>query len=191
MNIVELLAPYFERYITINGTVRGKSYNYVKRGFKNLPVVDITFHSPKCDRDSWLYVAVAKDSKLAALRPEEKLYAGSQTSDRMFRGDGLQGKNFHHAEMRSGNGERNLIRYLNAVGKVEIHRISARGLAETVAHVQKLRVFAPLLLQPNKHPGYWFEQAILFHEPREWAWNTNGTENKAGLVIGGLSILEP
>lgn len=186
MNIVELLTPHFERYITINGVVPGKAYNYAARDYRNLPVVDVSMHRPKCGPDSWLYVAVRATGNLAALLPEDKLYVGSQTPDRMFRGDGMQGRNFHHAEMRNGNGDRNLISYLKSGGKVDIHRISARGIERSVTGIEKLQVFAPLLRQPDEHIGYWFEQAILLHEVKDWAWNKQGAKKPAKQVIEGL-----
>ena len=181
------LAPWFERYITINRLVPGKTYNYAKRGFKNLPVMDITMHRPKCTPDSWLYVTTPVPASLSKLSPADKLYVGSQTADRMFRGDGLKGSNFHHAQMRAGNGERNLEAFVRAGGKVDIHRASSAALREAVKKVDRLRCFSILLQQPTKHAGYWFEQAILALEPGQWAWNTQGAEDKAKNIVASLA----
>lgn len=55
-------------------------------------------HGKKCSGGSWLYIAIDDNADLSTLNNEQKLYVGSQSQDRMFRGDGLKGKNFHHAE---------------------------------------------------------------------------------------------
>jgi hypothetical protein len=70
----------------------------------DLPVIESTFHAPKCRPDSWLDVAAPARSSLAAPSPSDKLYVGSQTAGRMFRGGGVGGNNFHHVQMRAGKG---------------------------------------------------------------------------------------
>lgn len=187
--IINLLAPYFERYITINRVIPGQYYNYVARGFQNLPVVDISMHLPKCSADSWLYVAVRAGADLRYLEPKDKLYIGSQTADRMFRGDGLGGGNFHHAEMRKGNGDRNLIRFLQEGERVDLHRLSAARISDAIENSGELSRYRPLLTQPKqpkKHIGYWFEQLVLHHEIRDWKWNTASAARDAKNVFATL-----
>jgi hypothetical protein len=179
MDIVHLLAPFFERYITINGVVPGRTYNYAKRGFKNLPVMDLTMHRTKCKPGSWLYVALKAGVPLSGLGQGDKLYVGSQTADRMFRGDGLAGRNFHHAQMRSGNGDSNLETFVRNGGRADIYRASSASLNEAVDRDEHLKRLAVFVRQPSKHIGYWFEQAILTFEQDQWAWNTRQAESKA------------
>ncbi len=104
MDIISTLAPLFERYITLESVHPSATYNYKARGMFGLPVFESTMHRPKCSGGSWTYVAVPGGAKLEALAAHERLYVGSQTGDRMFRGDAMGGRNFHHAQMRSGNG---------------------------------------------------------------------------------------
>ena len=172
MNVVSLLAPYFEKYLTLERVHPTKTYDYRARGFIGWPVIDVTLHKPKCARDSWLYIAVRCGSNLASLAPEDKLYVGSQTMDRMFRGDGLNGSNFHHAQMRAGNGHDNPVTYLRSAQKVDIHRMPAATIRRTVAEVPELATLQLLLQQPKQHVGYWFEQFILHTERGQWRWNT-------------------
>lgn len=144
-------------------------------------------HTPKCTPDSWLYVAVPASAELASLAPREKLYVGSQTKvDRMFRGDGMAARNFHHAQMRAGNGEDKPVNFLRSGEKVCIYRISAVSIAEAVEQEPYLSRFKPLLHQTKKHVGYWFEQFILYSEGKEWRWNTAGAEGSALTVLRAL-----
>src|SRR4051812_21743440 len=183
LNVLRFLSSSFEHYITLDRVHPTRAYNYAKRNLYNLPVIDAIRHAPKCKMgDSWLYVAIPVDSRLDTLRQDEKLYVGAQTQDRMFRGDGLSGDNYHHNEMRKGNGEEdNPVAYLRTGRKIEIHRISASAIAEAVRKTSDLTFLEPLLHQPRTartHTGYWFEQYILYAEPQDWRWNT-AAANKA------------
>lgn len=70
----------------------------------DLPVIESTFQAEKGRPDSWLYVAAPTGSSLAAPSPSDRRDVGSQTADRMFRGDGMGSNNFHQAQMRAGKG---------------------------------------------------------------------------------------
>ncbi|MGB4061116.1 MAG: hypothetical protein WBK26_12975 [Burkholderiaceae bacterium] len=154
------------------------TYNYKARELFRLPVFEHVMHKPKCKTDSWLYVAVPADAALSALGPYDRLYVGSQTADRMFRGDGLGGNNFHHAQMRAGNGSDNPIQFLQSGRQITIHRISAKQIAHAVEGRTELAAYRPLLRHPGKHVGYWFEQAILHSEPQAWRWNTASADKQ-------------
>src|SRR5687768_18317782 len=114
VSIVSLLAPYFERYITLERIHPTGTYNYKARDVSGAQVIETTMHSRKCRPGSWLYIAVPVTANLVSLAPREKLYVGSQTRDRMFRGDGMAARNFHHAQMRGGNGEDNLENFMRS-----------------------------------------------------------------------------
>ena len=62
-------APAFERYLTLERVRAQATYNDKARGFFDLPVIESTFHAPKCRPDSWLYVAAPTGSSLVALSP--------------------------------------------------------------------------------------------------------------------------
>ena len=181
MDILQYLAPSFEHYLTLEGVHPTRTYNYAARGYTGLPVIEVTQHRPKCKiGESWLYVAAPATARLGTLGSGEKLYVGAQTQDRMFRGDGMGGSNYHHAEMRAGNGNDNPISFLKAAQKIHIHRISAHAIGTAVSKTPALASLAKLLLQPRttrKHVGYWFEQYILFHEHSQWRWNTAVADN--------------
>lgn len=177
MPIITNLAPYFERYLTLERVHPMATYNYKARELFGLPVFVHTMHKPKCKTDSWLYVAVPADADLSTLGPDDRLYVGSQTADRMFRGDGLKGNNFHHAQMRAGNGSDNPVQFLQSGRKISIHRISAKQIAHAVEGRPGLEAYRPLLWHPGKHVGYWFEQALL-SEPRAWRWNTASADKQ-------------
>lgn len=104
----------------------------------------------------------------------------------MFRGDGLGGRNFHHAQMRAGNGEDNPVTFLLSGKKVDIYRASGSRLANAIADIPALSRLKPLLEQRKKHVGYWFEQYILHAERHEWRWNTASADGAAGAVIRAL-----
>lgn len=186
MSLINHLAPRFERYLTLERVHPQATYNYKARNFFDLPVIESTFHAPKCRPDSWLYVAAPTGIFLADLSSSDKLYVGSQTADRMFRGDGKGGKNFHHAQMRAGNGNDTLVEYLRAGHRVDIHRIAAAALRQAVAETAPLRCLTPLLGQPTQHVGYWFEQLVLHQEGRAWRWNTAPVEGPALAVLRSL-----
>jgi hypothetical protein len=181
MSVVSLLAPRFERYLTLEGVHPTATYDYKARGFIGSSVIETTMHLPKCGAgESWLYVAVPTSANLATLSSTEKLYVGSEKGDRMFRGDGMRGLNFHHAEMRSGNGQDNPVSFLRSGRKVHIYRITAAAIAEMVEQTSSLRRYKPLLYQPprkGKHVGCYFEQLILYTEAKEWRWNSAGAKD--------------
>lgn len=170
------LSPVAERYLTLLRVHPTKRYSYEKRGLRDLPVIEIDQHAPKCKQgESWLYFAVPASADLRALRPDERLYVGAQTQDRMFRGDGLNGSNYHHAEMRAGNGTDTPVDFLSVGHQIAIYRVSADRIADQVRRTPVLEPLTALLVQPRtprKHLGWWFEQYILFAERGLWRWNT-------------------
>jgi hypothetical protein len=179
MNTIALLAPYFERYITLERAHPYATYNYKARNMFGLPVIEATLHRPKCTPGSWLYVAAPLGASLESLQAGERLYVGSQTGDRMFRGDGLGGKNFHHAQMRSGNGDDNPINFLRSGQKIDVHRISAEQIGRAITVMTELASLHSLLKQPSKHVGYWIEQLTLLTQRGLWRWNTAPAEGPA------------
>lgn len=183
MTLMTLLSSKFERYITLERVHSTATYNYKARGIFGLPVFEHTLHQPKCKTDSWLYVAIPADSDLCSLGPDDRLYVGSQTADRMFRGDGLNGNNFHHAQMRAGNGSDNPLTFLQSGRKITIYRMSAHQIEHAVITKSELEPYHPLLQQPTKHVGYWFEQAILRSEPDVWRWNTASADRQVGVIL--------
>ncbi len=187
MNFFKFSAPAFEKYITIHGVNNGQTYNYAKRNIFNIPVVRCTRHRPKCAvGESWVYVAISHGAELRNLGPLERLYVGAQTQDRMFRGDGLNGDNFHHAEMRNGKNNSNLIQYLQTGKEVDIYRAPSKALARLVSAHSELNYLNPLLTLPistKKHLGYWFEQAVLHYEYPQWCWNSAGAEKTLSKVL--------
>jgi len=187
MNTIKKLSRYFQKYITITG-LTGETYTYKARSDKNYPVVDYVLHKEKCKLGSWLYIAVDGNSDLNNLDNAQKLYVGSQTQDRMFRGDGLKGKNFHHLEMRKGFGQNNLEEYLQKGRTVEIYIISKGVLERGAAEAPELEHIAPILADDSlrkyaNHPAYWYEQIILSEEKRSWSWNEKGADSKAQEII--------
>lgn len=172
-NLISQLAPHFERYITLNRVHPSKVYHYKARDMFDLPVFEITPHKPKCGVGSWLYTAVVGGSMLESLQAGEKLYVGSQTADRMFRGDGLGGTNFHHAQMRSGNGVDTPQTLMNSGKSIDIYRISGEAIKAALGagvDAPDLRQF--LSQQTKRHVGYWVEQYVLHTERGQWRWNT-------------------
>jgi len=176
MNIFELAAPHFEKYITIHELVGAETYNYAKRSIFNQPIVLTTRHRPKCAiGESWMYVAIPKGTCLSSLASTDRLYVGAQTQDRMFRGDDLEGNNFHHTEMRKGKEACNLIQFLQTGKEVEIWRVPSQDLARLVTKGSDLSYLAPVLdmtISKRNHLGYWFEQAVLHYEYPNWRWNS-------------------
>jgi hypothetical protein len=170
------LAGAFERYLTLHRVNPARTYSYAARGFSNLPVIDVTQHGPKCKSgESWMYVAAPEGASLYALGPTDRLYVGAQTQDRMFRGDGGGGANYHHAEMRAGNGKDTPVAFLQTGRGIEIHRASADAIRNRVEKTAELDPLVLLLRQPTttkRHLGWWFEQYVLYREPGQWRWNT-------------------
>lgn len=180
LNLLASLTPYFERYLTLERVHPTATYNYKARGFFDWPVIDVTMHRPKCTPGSWLYVAVPAGANLSALRLTERLYVGSQTGDRMFRGDGLGGRNFHHAQMRSGNGEDTPVNYLRSGGRVDLHRLAEPFMRRALAEASGLsKLAAPVNSLTKKHLGYWLEHLILATERKQWRWNTAAADREA------------
>ena len=195
MNTVNLLANHFTPYITITGLVENKAYPYKRFPGEIFPMVSHVMHLEKCKGkgNSWLYIAVDEGANLSTLNDKQKLYVGSQTIDRMFRGDGFKGKNFHHTEMRKGNGVRNLISYLRCGNKVKIYVLQGSKLFSLTEQLEDFKKLAPLINRPSFnskviHPGFWFEQLILRESSNQWAWNTNGADKKAIKIIDELNI---
>ena len=194
MSTIRKLSRYFQRYITITGFT-GETYTYVarsrdKKNPEKYPVLDCQLHREKCKPGSWLYIAVEGNSDLINLDNAQKLYVGSQKKDRMFRGDGLNGVNFHHREMRKGNGQNNLEEYLQKGGTVDIYIISKDVLERAARESPELKYIAQILaddkLKEDKSvdfPGYWYEQTILYEEKSSWSWNTKGATSNAQEVI--------
>jgi hypothetical protein len=192
MSTIRKLSRYFQRYITITGFT-GETYTYVarsrdKKNPEKYPILDCQLHREKCKPGSWLYIAVEGNSDLNNLDNAQKLYVGSQTQDRMFRGDGLKGKNFHHQEMRKGSGQNNLEEYLQKGRTVEIYIISKGVLERGAAEAPELKHIAQILADDSlkkyaNHPAYWYEQIILSEEKRSWSWNEKGADSKAQEVI--------
>ncbi len=170
------LAHRFEHYLTLERIHPSKTYSYRARGFFLLPVVEYTQHAPKCKNgESWMYVAIPERTSLYQLGSEERLYVGAQTQDRMFRGDGCKGSNYHHSEMRSGKGADNPIAFLNTGRSIEIHRIGEDSIRDQIASTEALAPLSVLLDQPitaRRHVGWWLEQYLLLTEPGQWRWNT-------------------
>lgn len=187
MNIPPYLSSYFELYLTLERVHPTRTYNYKKKGFTSMPVIEVSQHGQKCKQgESWMYIATPLGANINQLAQDERLYVGAQTQDRMFRGDGLDGENYHHAQMRAGNGDDNPISFLASGRRINIHRISSAALATSVSKNQELHFLKPLLMQPKtprKHVGYWFEQYVLFSEPRLWRWNTAAAEKSLSAII--------
>ena len=125
-------------------------------------------------------------ARLEALAQHERLYVGSQTTDRMFRGDGMRGSNFHHAQMRAGNGADTPEAMLRSGQRIEIYRLDASSLKQEVADRPGLDAMRGLLANQTKHPGYWLEQFILHQEQGNWRWNTSGAASGIGRLLRQL-----
>lgn len=180
-NLVPLAAHFAERYITILRVHPTKTYNYAVRGYYNFPIFEIEQHRKKCQQgESWLYFAIPDDADPYALKEGERLYIGAQTQDRMFRGDGMGGANYHHAEMRAGSGSDTPLAFLKRGNRIIIYRARAELIA---AHIRADPAFAQLRIlelqprTPKKHLGWWLEQYILYSEGSQWRWNTAVASN--------------
>ncbi len=186
-SLLPFLAPCFEHYITLERVNPSRTYDYKSRNMFNLPVFESTVHRPKCSiGESWTYLAIPRGARIELLGSNERLYVGAQTQDRMFRGDGLRGENFHHAQMRSGNKSDTPEALLKAGEKIEIHRVRARDFIDVVMNSAELIKLKPLLSQPVKsktHIGYWCEQYILHSEAGQWRWNTQPAEEDIARIL--------
>ena len=188
MDIINTLSPLFQHYITLERVNPAATYNYVARNMHDWPVFDSTMHCPKCSGGSWMYVAVKGGATLSQLNDGERLYVGSQTLDRMFRGDGMGGKNFHHAQMRAGNGLDTPESYLRAGNHIDIYRLDAKNLMLRLDQMPTVAVLKPLLEQPTHHAGYWLEQFILVNQSGCWRWNTMRAAVEARKLIRQLGL---
>jgi hypothetical protein len=193
VDLLPFIAPLFEHYVTLHRVHPRRTYCYEKRGVSGFPVIECTRHRPKCkEGDSWLYVATSTGADLRRLQKDEKLYVGSQTQDRMFRGDGLDGANFHHAEMRKGNKfdtSDTPVAFLQSGRAIEIYRIPSAAIAAVVSKTPELTFLAPLPRQSRtsrKHLGYWFEQYMLVVEPPPlWRWNSSTANRALAHILAG------
>lgn len=63
-------------------------------------------------------------------------------------------------------------------------------LAEQLEDFKKLRplINRPSFMSKENHPGYWFEPIILRESRHQWAWNTDGVDDKARKIMNELSI---
>lgn len=182
-------AKVAERYLTLLRAHPTKKYNYAVRGYFDFPVFEIEQHSPKCKQgESWLYFAVPEKADPFALRAGERLYVGAQTQDRMFRGDQMGGSNYHHAEMRAGNGSDTPLAYLQAGNRIVIYRAQAERIAAQVKADPNQSTLQILEQQPRtskKHLGWWFEQYVLYSEATQWRWNTAPADKELIRLFAG------
>lgn len=182
------LAGTFEPYITLHRVSLTRTYSYAARGVFDLPVNETTQHGPKCKSgESWMYVAIPEGASTESLEPDDCLYVGAQTQDRMFRGDGCSGLNYHHAEMRAGNGADNPVEYLRSGRRIQIHRAPADAIETRVEATPQLAPLRVLLHQPRttkRHLAWWFEQYVLYREAGKWRWNTAPADKVIGQVVG-------
>lgn len=195
MDIISILAASAVPYIEING-LTGGTYTYKARTQdQRHPIVDHRMLEKKASAGSMLYLAVDADAELKKLKSTEKLYVGSQSdTDRMFRGDGMKGLNFHHAQMREGGGANGLISYLAKGKKVKIFRISSSDLKRLTESNLAMARYKPMvngqlsLSRGRNFAGYWFEQLILRDEKPDWAWNTQGAHADAVAAMAAYGI---
>ena len=181
MDIIQTLSSYFQPYLSVSGIRAGQTYNYAARGMFDLPIFDLVMHRPKTPNGAWTYLAVPAGSSLTALKENERLYVGCQTSDRMFRGDfdkELKGKNFHHCQMRTGRNGDNAETYLKSGMQFDIFVLDAKNLIFKIRNDSSLSHLTKLMSQPENHPGYWLEQFILATQPGRWRWNQKGAESR-------------
>lgn len=179
-DLLPFVAKHAEHYLTIHRVDATETYNYRVPEFVEVQVVDHSRHAKKCGKgETWMYIAVPRGANLTSLRKEQKLYVGSQTSDRMFRGDGPRVENFHHAQMRKGKGSSNLISFLQTGNEVDIYRFAGAAMRETVSSVNALNQLSALIQQPlppRTHLSWWFEQYVLHKELDQWQWNRKGAD---------------
>lgn len=192
MSLPDLLsaaAPVAERYLTLLRVHPTRTYNYAARGYFDLPVIEVEQHAPKCKQgESWLYFAVPEAAAISALQQTDRLYVGAQTQDRMFRGDGLDGTNYHHAEMRAGNGSDTPVNFLKTDGRIAIYRARSDRIASQILARPELRHLHALTQQPRtktKHLGWWMEQYVLFSQAGQWRWNTAKADKSLPTLFAG------
>jgi hypothetical protein len=173
------IAPIAQRYLTLRRVDPSRTYDYAARKMSKLPVFDVEEHAPRCAKgESWMYFAVPADANLQALNPTDLLYVGAQTQDRMFRGDGMLGRNFHHAQMRTGNGNGDTpVAFMASGRQIVIYRVASvrvRAMIEAIPSFSKLRILASQPRTNAKHLGWWYEQSAM--EIHRWRWNTAGAD---------------
>lgn len=195
MDATASISSCFSPYLTLTGLVPGATYSYNARGSSNHPCVTLTWHQKKVggQGQSWLYMAVKRGASLSHLVPGERLYVGSQTRDRMFRGDvARHTQNFHHADMRSEGKGDSLENYLATGEQVDILIANADTLRRAI--VQDPTTMAPLIpaltaptapIARGKHFAYWIEQYILIEEVGQWRWNKKGADRAAIRLFRG------
>jgi hypothetical protein len=94
MNILPFLAPSFELYLTLERVHPTRTYDYKKKGFANLPVIEVTHHGQKCKLgESWMYIATPVGARISSLKRKRAAktlwnanYCMSMISDRARRG---------------------------------------------------------------------------------------------------------
>ncbi|MCY4745647.1 hypothetical protein NYO99_11745 [Pelomonas sp. UHG3] len=187
-SLIPAAASVAERYITLKRAQPSRTYDYAKRGMFGLPVFETELHAPKCKSgESWIYFAVAEGANPMALQARERLYVGAQTQDRMFRGDGMRGENFHHAQMRAGNGSDTPHAFLLSGKSIVIYRSASQRLASAVNADPALARLRTLTEQPRtarQHLGWWYEQYVLLSEPGQWRWNTAPADSTLASLLG-------
>lgn len=175
--------------ISITGIVADKTYDYGARKLFDLPVVDHELLRPRDKSESIIYMAVDLNIDVHEVTPEDLLYVGSEAagSSRMFRGDGLRGRNFHHKEMRSGRAGKNLVQHLVENGPVMVLSASGDLAVEQLASNPLLDgygVYYQHILEANASKsrkgighGYALEQLILLKDGQVWDWNSKGADS--------------
>jgi len=173
MKTIQNLAKYLKPYMDITDLDEPNTYTYKARCGTAWPVVNNNMHRPKISKGSILYAAIDAEADLDNLKPEDLLYIGSQkNSDRMFRGDGLAGKNFHHLSMRKGCDGNNLTQFLSTGRKVKIYYIDENSLMEYVK--KEIPDPCSVLNLKKDHPGFILEQIVLVEGQKSWSWNSAG-----------------
>ncbi len=187
-DLVGWVAPIAEHYLTLHRAHPTHTYDYAARGVYGFPVVEHERRAPKCKMgETWTYFAIPASASLARLTDPERLYVGAQTGDRMFRGDGAGGDNFHHGEMRAGKEGDNLVAYLRSSGPVKVMRVRGDRVEAMIRREAALAALMPLLEQPRtarQHLGWWFEQYVLFSQAGRWRWNSRPADAVVARALG-------
>lgn len=182
MKTIQNLAKYFKPYMEITSIDSARTYSYKARCSTAWPVVENKMFRSKISQSSILYAAIDAEADLENLKPEDLLYIGSQkSSDRMFRGDNLGGKNFHHLSMRKGREGNHLTQFLNTGRRVNIYYIDENSLME-FAESEMPESQAMLNLKKD-HPGFIFEQLVLLEGHKLWSWNSDGPHKSISAAL--------
>lgn len=180
MSTLNSFAKYFDKYIELH-EFTGDTYTYKARSVKPFREIRSTFYQTKSQAKNIVYIALDSNADINNLQDKDKLYIGSQTVDRMHRGDGKGGKNFHHKEMRTGNGSENLENYLKQGNSVTVY-ILDKAKIESITQNDPDLIHLHEYVRNNSNPkkigyyGYWIEQLILHEEGQNWSWNKKGAE---------------